>query len=317
MKRIAIALTVAVCATVAPAARADHEIGHGRPQKTAAEGFADAFEASAAALLGYPLKDHEWGFALGGFGGDPTKTRVHVPVIFVHGNNVDAADWYPVRDDFRAAGWNDQELWGLSYNGLGGSQGSALLRGNPERDAEHREKGEDFNPHVTSNEINVEDLYDFIRAVRHYTGSAKFSIVAHSLGVTIARRTLKKYPLLRPDLVAFVGIAGGNHGTSFCPPGTQGVVVSCNEIAADTDWLRALNGPGGSDETYGATDWLTIYDCTGIGDPAFAGPLYAHSPTLLGADNRCKPLTYHNDLRLNPDIVAEYRRFLEDAEPPA
>ena len=39
-----------------------------------------------------------------------TRARKHAPVIFVHGNNVDHADWYVVRDDFRAAGWTDQEL---------------------------------------------------------------------------------------------------------------------------------------------------------------------------------------------------------------
>ena len=41
----------------------------------------------------------------------------------MHGNNVDAADWYVVRDDFRAAGWTDQEMYALSYNGLGGENG--------------------------------------------------------------------------------------------------------------------------------------------------------------------------------------------------
>jgi pimeloyl-ACP methyl ester carboxylesterase len=265
---------------------------------------------------GFPVvKDAEWGFQVGGFGGvRPRAPRRHVPVVFVHGNNVDAADWYPVRDAFKAAGWSDQELWALSYNGLGGNNGTALHTANPERDREHTEMGWDGTTRVTSNDVNVADLYAFIRAVRAYTGSARFSIVGHSLGVTLARQTLKKHPELRRDLVAFVGIAGANHGTTFCPEGSQGQLASCDEIAAGSPWLAALNGAGGADETYGPAKWLTVYDGTGAGDPGYTGPTYAQSPALRGADNRQYPLTYHNDLRLDPAIVRDYRAFLEQAE---
>jgi pimeloyl-ACP methyl ester carboxylesterase len=292
--------------TFAPVAtRASHDAGHDPPQGPAKVRFAADFPKPA---------DSEWGFAIGGFGGTVRFARPnHVPVIFVHGNVVDHADWYPVRDAFRVAGWDDQSLWGLSYNGLGSNNGSALFTPNPERDAEHTEMGWDGNTRVTSNDINVPDLYDFILAVREYTGSRKFSIAAHSLGVTLARKTLKLHPELRMDLVAFVAIAGANHGTSFCPPGSEGELNSCDEIAADTPWLAELNGPDGSDETYAPARWLTVYDGSGAGDPAFAGN-YAQSPLLNGADNREFPGTYHNDLRLDPAIVAEYREFLEQSE---
>ena len=281
------------------------------PERTPPQG-----PAKVRFAKGFPaLLDAEWKFPIGGFGGIRRGApRRHVPVIFVHGNNVDHGDWYPVRDDFRAAGWSDQELWALSYNGLGGNNGSALTRANPERDAEHREMGYDGITRVTENDVNVPDLFAFIRAVQAYTGSRRFSLVAHSLGVTVARKTLKVHPQLRRDLVAFVGIAGGNHGTTFCPPGSEGVVVSCEEIAAGTPWLAELNGPEGSDETYGPAKWLTVYDGSGAGDPAYVGPTYAQSPALKGADNRAYPLTYHNDLRLDPAIVADYRTFLEAAE---
>src|SRR6476469_7560277 len=101
------------------------EPAHAQPQGPAAVRFAPDFPA---------LADHEWNFRLGGFGGVHRGAAIrHAPVIFVHGNNVDAADWYPVRDDFRAAGWSDQELWALSYGGHGGANGTALHRDNPER----------------------------------------------------------------------------------------------------------------------------------------------------------------------------------------
>lgn len=265
---------------------------------------------------GFPkLIDHEWGFALGGFGGvAPNAERKHFPVIFVHGNNVDHADWYVVRDDFKAAGWSDQELWALSYNGLGSNNGAGVTRTQPERDAEHLEMQWDGVVRVTNNTANLDDLYDFILAVRAYTGSDKFSIVTHSLGVTLARKVLKDHPALRKDLVAFVGIAGGNHGTAFCPPGSEGNVVSCDEIAANTPWLAALNGPNGDDESYGRTRWLTVYDGSGAGDPAYPGPDYAQSPALKGAVNREYPRTYHNDLRIDASIVRDYRVFLEQAD---
>ncbi len=300
-----LAMTAVLVAGVLPAS-ADHQVGHSPPQGPAKVAFAEDFPA---------LTDHEWGFALGGFGGVRRGApRAHVPVIFVHGNNVDHADWYPVRDDFRAAGWTDQELWALSYNGLGCNNGSSPARSNPERDEEHREMGWDGSCRVTNNDRNVPDLHDFIAAVRTYTGSRRFSLVGHSLGVTVARKTLEQHPELRRDLVAFVAIAGANHGTSLCPPGSEGVVMSCDEIAAGTDWLAELNGPDGEDETYAPARWLTVYDGSGAGDVAFVGPTYADSPRLAGAEERTYPGTDHNALRIRQDIVAEYRAFLEEAE---
>lgn len=261
------------------------------------------------------LVDSEWRFPLGGFGGirrDAPITRA--PVVFVHGNNVDHTDWYPVRDAFRRAGWTDQELWALSYNGLGGTNGTALRTPNPEAQDERREMGYDGITRVTENDVNVPDLHAFLVAVRAYTGSRRFHLVGHSLGVTLARRTLQVHRDLRADLVSFVGIAGANHGTSLCAPGTEGRVVSCDEIAAGTAWLAALNGVAGADETYPPARWLTVYDGSGAGDPAYAGPTYAQSPALRGADNRQFAGTYHNDLRLDPTIVAQYRAFVEAAD---
>jgi pimeloyl-ACP methyl ester carboxylesterase len=302
MKRLAALTVVAVSLCAAPV----HAEVRGQPQGPAKVRFGKGFPA---------LKDAEWKFRIGGFGGvRPRAARRHVPVIFVHGNNVDAADWYPVRDDFKKAGWSDQELWALSYNGLGGNNGTALHTANPERDAEHTEMGWDGTTRVTSDDVNVPDLYAFVRAVRTYTGSAKFSIVGHSLGVTVARKMLKVHPELRRDMVAFVGIAGANHGTTFCPEGSQGQVASCDEIAAGTPWLAALNGANGSDETYQPAKWLTVYDGTGAGDPGYTGPSYAQSPALKGATNKQFAYTYHNDLRLDPAIVGFYRAFVETAE---
>ena len=305
MKRASYLLMFAAAALAATAAHAAYLVPVFPPQGPAKVRFAPDFPV---------LRDSEWGFQIGGFGGVQKGLKPnHVPVIFVHGNNVDHADWYPVRDAFKAAGWSDQALWGLSYNGLGGN-GAMITTANPERDAEHTEMGYDGRTRVTSNDVNVPDLYQFILAVRAYTGVKKFSLVGHSLGVTLARKTLKVHPELRKDLVAFVGIAGANHGTTLCPPGSEGVVNSCDEIAAGTPWLAALNGINGSDETYPPARWLTVFDGSGYGDPSYAGPTYSQSPALKGGFERQFGGTYHNDLRLEPQIIYAYRTFIELAE---
>lgn len=306
----AVLLVALVLLGLAGRARGAHKVGHIAPQKAAKVTFGPGFPG---------LTDTEWNFAVGGFGGVGIKSALtHIPVIFVHGNNVDACDWYPIRDHFRNAGtgWTLQEMYALSYNGLGGNNGNGVQVNNTECTSEHSAMGYDGNTRVTANDVNVGDLYSFTLAVGDYTGSKKFSIVSHSLGVTLARKMLKAHPELRADLVAFVGIAGGNHGTTFCPPGSEGSVMSCDEIAANTPWLASLNGPNGSDETYGPAKWMTVYDGSGAGDPAYVGPTYAQSPALLGAENRQFAATYHNDLRMLGSIIAVYRAFLESAERP-
>ena len=303
MKALATALVLLV--VVGLPAAAEHQSGHTEPAGPAKWAFAEDFPR---------LLDSEWGFEIGGFGGlERGAARQHVPVIFVHGNNVDHADWYLVRDDFLAAGWTDQEMYALSFNGVGVTL-NAARRVDDRKQAEHAEMGGDGVSRITANDINVPDLVAFIRAVQDYTGSGRFSIVAHSLGVTLARKALFLHPDLAADLVAFVGIAGANHGTSFCPPGSEGQVHSCDEIAKDTPWLFELNGPDGELETYGETRWMTIRDGTGTTDSGYTGPDYADSPMLLGADNRAFPFNDHHELRVMPEIVTVYREFLEAAE---
>jgi pimeloyl-ACP methyl ester carboxylesterase len=300
MRRVLALALAALCVVVVPSYGDPGKPARSRPQGPAAWRFARDVPV---------LLDSEWRWKVGGFGGIrrgyPLK---HVPVVFVHGNNVDAADWYPVRDDFLKAGWSRQELWGISYGGLGGANGTALFTANPERDSEHAAMGDDHSTYITEDDVNVPDLHRFIRMVQAYTGSRRVVLVTHSLGVTLARKTLLVHPLLRRDVVAFVGIAGPNHGTTFCPPGSEGQVVSCDEIAAGTPGLARHNAAG---ETYGPARWLTVYDGSGSGDPAYVGPSYAQSPRLQGAVNLQFPHTYHNDLRVDPAIVATYRKWIE------
>jgi pimeloyl-ACP methyl ester carboxylesterase len=274
------------------------------PGPAAPRYFAPGFPVIADQTLGYPL---------GGIGGIAWHAPLHhTPVVFVHGNQVDAQNWLDVMLQFQNdAGYSMQEMYAVSYNGLENYYaGAPVLTPPTQADAAYVAQ----NPTVLANgghgaadDDNVVDLCRFIEAVQAYTGSPQIDVVAHSLGVTIARRLMALYPRLAQDVVAFVGIAGANHGTTVCRD-LETTYYGCNEIAPGTAWLASLNGPGGSLETYPPTHWETIYN--GFeGDPFFVGPDEG-SPQLLGADNRTFPGAYHNDLRVGPAEVDTYLPFL-------
>jgi pimeloyl-ACP methyl ester carboxylesterase len=265
-----------------------------------------------------PPVDCEWGFRVGGFGGLRRGAPLHHdPVIFVHGNHSDAVDWFGVADSFMAAGYTAQELWAISYNGLGGQvDGAPIVCPCP---PSPRAIAYTTRPDVVAgvatggqyaaNDVNVRDLDGFVKAVLAFTHAKQVQLVGHSLGVTVIRKTLFSDPGLYPKVSAVVSIAGGNHGTSLCR-GAEDEVYSCNEVAPGTPWLRELNG---RDETPGKTAYLSIFNGSNNLDPFFVkGPTYddTQSPRLQGAVNLTYPDAYHSDLRVRPDIVATYLAFL-------
>jgi MYXO-CTERM domain-containing protein len=253
--------------------------------------------------------------AVGGFGGIRFRAPLHhTPVIFVHGNQADAQNWLdPMLQFAESAGYTMQEMYALSYNGLANYYAGAPTQMNPSSlDRDYVEQ----NPltlsnggHGAADDDNVPDLCRFVEAVQWYTGSPQVDIVSHSLGVTLVRRTMELYPALARDVVAFLGIAGANHGTTVCRE-LSSTYYGCDEIAPGTAWLAQLNARG---ETYGPTQWMTIYDGA-EGDPFYVGPDVS-SPHLAGADNRTFNTAgvrgdYHNDLRVDPPEVDTYLAFL-------
>ncbi|MDX6285063.1 MAG: triacylglycerol lipase [Frankiales bacterium] len=272
---------------------------------------------------GFPaLTDCEWGIQLGGWGGIsrgyPLK---HVPVIFVHGNHSDSVDWFGVADQFKSeAGYTDQELWAISYNGLGGQVDGApvVCPCPPSPRALAYWQRPDVAPYIAtggqyaSDDVNVPDLYAFIRAVQRYTGSQQVELVGHSLGVTVIRKTMFVHRDLFRAVPAVVSIAGGNHGTSLCR-GSEATLYGCNEIGPGTAWLKELNSIG---ESPGPTRWMSIYNGTNNLDPFFIdGGVFDDrtSPRLEGAINLTYGTAYHSDLRVRPDIVSTYLKFLLQA----
>ena len=293
-----------VCAR---AAAAEPQAGHNMP-----------YPAPVLFAKDFPhLADCEWGFPLGGWGGIRRHSKLnHTPVIFVHGNQADAENWFLVADQFKKlGGYTDQEMYALSYNGLGNAYAGMPLRSQPAPESQAYWAA---NPNAlccsggkgASDDPNVPDLYNFVRAVQAYTGSTKVDIVAHSLGVTITRKMLQLHPGMRRDVVAAVMIAGGNHGTTVCR-GISTAYYGCDEIAPDTTWLANLNRSG---ESPGPTRWMSIYNGNDNLDPFFQAVPGVfddrQSPHLNGAVNVEFPQTYHNDLRVDPTIVATYLKFL-------
>lgn len=259
------------------------------------------------------IRDGRLNVPLGGFGGIRRGAALHhTPVVFVHGNQADAQNWLSVMLQFQnLAHYSMQEMYSLSYNGLGnfgsGAPGTSPPTA-PDRDYVRENPAALANGgHGAADDDEVPDLCRFVEAVQWYTGSREIDLVAHSLGVTIARQLMRLYPALARDVVAFVGIAGANHGTTVCR-GLEDTWYGCNEISPGTAWLARLNGPGGSRETYPPTKWMTVYNGA-EGDPLFVGPDEA-SPRLKSADNRTFPGTYHNDLRVDPAEVDTYLSFL-------
>jgi MYXO-CTERM domain-containing protein len=252
--------------------------------------------------------------AVGGFGGIRKGAPLHhTPVIFVHGNQADAQNWLDTMLQFQQqAGYTMQEMYALSYNGLGNYYAGAPEQLTPSSlDQAYITQNSNVlanGGHGAGNEDNVPDLCRFVEEVQWYTGSRQVDIVAHSLGVTIARRLMQIYPSLAKDVTAFVGVAGGNHGTTVCT-GLSTSYYGCDEIAPNAEWLAKLNAGG---ETYAPTRWMTVYNGA-EGDPFF-GPTLEQSPTLAGADNRQFHGTvhgdYHNDLRVDPPEVDTYVAFV-------
>jgi pimeloyl-ACP methyl ester carboxylesterase len=183
-----------------------------------------------------------------------------VPVIFLHGNNdtpfPTACNPFGYIHNFAQYfldnGFTPRQLWGLGYQG-----DQCDLLGNPAYRS--------GIAHSTAAAVPL--LRTFVRAVLAYTGAHQVDIVAHSLGVTVAREWMFQdhaYGIVR----SLVAIEGPNHGIIDCSPDpanffqlpAQGGFIPtsavCDEYGAeDTQLLATLNGAG---ESPGPTRYLVL-----------------------------------------------------------
>lgn len=204
------------------------------------------------------IEDASLGKAVIGFGAAGQVTRT--PVIFLHGNNdtpfptacnpfgrVQAFAQYLAQ-----RGYATSELWALGYQG----------------DQCNLATDQTFRSRIGHTvAANVPDLSRFVAAVLAYTGAREVDIVAHSLGVPLAREWMRQenaYQKVR----RLVAIDGPNHGIINCSPNplnyfqlpaAGGFTPSseiCKELGSpDTPFLRRLNR---GDDTPGPTRVLVI-----------------------------------------------------------
>ena len=234
-KRFAGFATAALAALgIAASAQADGTVG-----KTFPAGFPVIEDAS----LARPVI---------GFGAAGPVTRN--PVIFLHGNN-DTPFSTPCNAPYGRIhalaqyladnGYSTSELWGLGYQGD---------RCDVNADQTLRARI------AHTNAANVPDLRRFVRAVLAYTGAKQVDIVAHSLGVTLAREWVRQDRVQR-QVRRFVAIDGPNLGIINCSPNAAnywqlaalgGFTPSsevCQELGSpNTPFLKLLNGSRGDDD---------------------------------------------------------------------
>ncbi len=235
MKRwMSLAAAAAASLTLAAAA---HAVG------TVGNNFPAGFPAIEDASLGKPVI---------GFGAAGPVSRT--PVIFLHGNNDTPfptgcnpfGRMQALAQHLADNGYATSELWGLGYQGdqcdlgtVGQTRRSSIAH---------------------TNAANVPDLRRFVRAVLAYTGAKQVDIVAHSLGVTLAREWVRQDRVQR-QVRRFVAIDGPNLGIINCSPNAAnywqlaalgGFTPSsevCQELGSpNTPFLKLLNGSRGDDD---------------------------------------------------------------------
>lgn len=178
-------------------------------------GFTDDFRKFLSgdyAAYDFARSDLPGGSAYGGRleGSDAVKRD---PIVFVHGNSDRGIGgsydgWDETITYARAHGYGPQELYAFTWG-----------------DANILLVSQQYHSRA-----NVERTRAFLKAVLAYTGASRIDVIAHSMGVTVARKAILggdasdalaggSYdlgPSLGGKVDAFLGIAGGNLGLTSC-----------------------------------------------------------------------------------------------------
>ncbi|RCN40138.1 triacylglycerol lipase [Ancylostoma caninum] len=220
----------------------------------------------------------------GSFGGKKRATEQirNEPVIFIHGNG-DAAlhaqaplatGWSRSIQYFMEQNYTEGELYATTWGDAWGT-GSIL---------------DSYSTMHTCS--NLLFLRRFIEAVISYTGARKVDVIAHSVGVVLARKALKGGSLIGTDgnctlgppltskIDTFVGIAGPNYGLCVC------------QLAQTVPaWCNALDGlyPGYTcQDQVGYSSYVTFYN-----EFVYLHSSYAATP-LVTANKKTTPLCSRN-----------------------
>ena len=174
---------------------------------------AGEFSSTFAAFLATEYADYAFGEGYGGWEAGSDTTLTHDPVVFIHGNGDQAVGgslggWSASIAGFRSAGYADGELYAFTWGPADVSRVSSQYHSR-----EH-----------------LQNVRAFLLAVLDYTGAERIDVVAHSMGVTLARKAILggaardalaggAYDLgasIASRVDSFVGVAGANLGLAAC-----------------------------------------------------------------------------------------------------
>ncbi|MFD4315611.1 esterase/lipase family protein [Streptomyces sp. NPDC058548] len=202
----------------------------------------------------------------------PVRSAVaHTPVVFVHGYNADPGVWGGLREDFKADGYTDAELFSFGYD-----------------------------THRSVNEVLSGELAAYIEGVKRQTGAARVDLVSHSFGSLVTRWYAKHDPAGQVSVAHWASLAGPNHGTS-----TAWACALWDQACRDmTPGSYVQKGLAAGDETPGTVRYATWWShCDEVINPDSSVP-------LTGATNNAAGCLAHNDL-LGDDTVSQgVRAFL-------
>ncbi|MCX5198073.1 triacylglycerol lipase [Streptomyces sp. NBC_00249] len=192
------------------------------------------------------------------------------PVILVHGYNADPGVWGSLREDLRAGGYTDSELFSWGYD-----------------------------THQSVNEVLSARLAAYVDEVRRQTGATRVDLVGHSFGSLVSRWYVK-YGGGAEAVGHWVSLAGPNHGTSTawaCALWDQ----ACRDMTPGSYVVKNL---ASGDETPGAVKYATFWsECDEVVNPDSSVP-------LSGAANAPVGCLGHNDLLGDEATSAGVRAFL-------
>ncbi|HZH79307.1 MAG TPA: lipase [Archangium sp.] len=228
----------------------------------------------------------------GSYGGkaSSTDTVVNQPVIFIHGNSDKAigtgtlgqSGWTASVDFFLSKGYKTSELYATTWGPADAS----------------------LSAYQYHSKTNVMKVRKFIEAVKAYTGASKVDIIAHSMGVTLARKAVlggyatdsleggQYYvgPSLTTSVDTFVGIAGANLGLTSCyqtGPGTP-TCGSTNglypgywngvSVSGRSAYLNNLLSSSGYEGAFRYTIWSTDDEVIGYNSMVYG----SYTPRIPG-----------------------------------
>ncbi|MFI0980740.1 esterase/lipase family protein [Streptomyces sp. NPDC021093] len=194
-----------------------------------------------------------------------------IPVVFVHGYNADPGVWGALREDFKADGYTEAELFSFGYD-----------------------------THQSVNEALSGELAAYVQSVKQQTGASRVDLVAHSFGSLVTRWYAKFDPAGQSSVAHWVSLAGPNHGTSTawaCALWDQ----ACRDMTPGSYVQKRL---AEGDETPGAVHYATWWsNCDEVINPDDSVP-------LTGAVNNAVGCLDHNELLGDDAVSREVRATL-------